>query len=163
MTKVLNFFSGPGAGKSTLAAGLFHELKKKNINCELVREYAKDVVWEGRIHLLENQIYIFAKQLKRQVDLKDKVDYIITDSPLFLSLYYADNLTRAFENLVLEEYNKFDNINYFVNRTKEYNPAGRLQTEKEAMDIDFALKCLMTEYRLLYKEASTVEEVLKLL
>lgn len=27
-TKVINFYAGPGAGKSTNAAGLFYEMKK---------------------------------------------------------------------------------------------------------------------------------------
>ena len=46
MTKVINLFGGPGAGKSTTAAGLFYEMKVRDIKCELVTEYAKDMTYE---------------------------------------------------------------------------------------------------------------------
>lgn len=136
MTLVVNFYGGPGVGKSTMAAGVFSALKQKGINTELVREYAKDVVWEGRSHILSNQIYIFAKQLKRQSDLSGKVDVIITDSPLLLSLIYGENYSECFKNLVREEFTKFNNMNIFIRRAKEYNQAGRVQTLEEAQTID---------------------------
>jgi len=40
-TKVINLFAGPGAGKSTTAAGLFAEMKRANVDVELVTEYVK--------------------------------------------------------------------------------------------------------------------------
>jgi len=147
-TKVINFFAGPGAGKSTLAAGLFYHMKQKGVNVELVREYAKDVVWEGRDHLLENQIYIFAKQLKRMRDLEGKVDYIITDSPLLFSVVYSKNMSSSFIALVRQEFNRFTNINLRVVRAADrvYNPAGRLQSEAEAISIDKAIEAELTGY-----------------
>ena len=63
--KVINLFGGPGVGKSTTASGLFYEMKKARLEVELVTEYAKDAVWEGRTSLLDDQIYIFAKQQRR--------------------------------------------------------------------------------------------------
>ncbi len=60
---IVNLFGGPGAGKSTMAAGLFSELKWRGINCELATEYAKEKVWEESYAIFENQIYIFGKQL----------------------------------------------------------------------------------------------------
>lgn len=67
--------------------------------------------------------------------LKDKVQYIITDRPLILSLFYnykyGDN-SSDFKNIVLHEVNKFDNINIFLNRTKPYVEKGRNQTEEES-------------------------------
>ena len=41
MTKVISFFGSPGTGKSTTSAGLFYEMKNRDISCELVNEYAK--------------------------------------------------------------------------------------------------------------------------
>ena len=43
-TIVVNLIGGPGSGKSTTAAGLFYNLKKLGINCEMALEYAKDKV-----------------------------------------------------------------------------------------------------------------------
>lgn len=60
--RVVNLFAGPGAGKSTLATGVFHELKLQGINCEYVSEIAKDLTWEKRHNSLNFQLYVFAKQ-----------------------------------------------------------------------------------------------------
>lgn len=62
MTTVINLFGGPGAGKSTLAALLFHHLKIRGLSCEMALEYAKDKVWEESYSTLHNQIYVFGKQ-----------------------------------------------------------------------------------------------------
>lgn len=43
-TIVINLLGAPGAGKSTLAALIFSKLKMKNIACEIVTEFAKDLV-----------------------------------------------------------------------------------------------------------------------
>ena len=84
-TICINLFAGAGAGKSTIASGVFSLLKHHNVNAELITEYAKDLVWEGRLHLNRNDIEIFTEQLKRQFRLHGKVDVMITDSPILLS------------------------------------------------------------------------------
>jgi len=83
-TICVNLFAGAGAGKSTCASGVFSLLKHHNVNAELITEYAKDLVWEGRLHLNRNDIEIFTEQLKRQHRLAGKVDVMVTDSPLVL-------------------------------------------------------------------------------
>ena len=149
-TIIVNLFSGPGAGKSTTAAGLFHKLKINGINCELVTEFAKHITWKEDFNTLKNQIYVFAKQHDRMFHLKDKVDVIITDSPIIMGLSYCnwDLIPRSFEQLVVDEFNRTDavNINYFINRVKEYNPSGRSQTEEEAKEKDMEIKTLLNKY-----------------
>lgn len=144
MTKVVNLFGGPGAGKSTTAAGVFYELKRRNVSCELVREFAKDKVWEGSEHVLSQQIYVFAKQLKRMLDLQGKVDVIITDAPIALSLVYGQHLSDSFKSLVDEEFSAFENENFYIDRAKAYVGAGRLQTEKEARAIDLRVADMLS-------------------
>lgn len=145
-TKVINFFGQPGAGKSTLAADTFATLKRRGINCELVNEYAKAVTWRKAQPILTDQLYVFAKQYNYQHRLIGQVDYIITDSPLILSLFYGVDEGTAFEELVRCKWRMFDNINFFVRRTKEYNPNGRNQTEKQSDEIAEALlKILLRE------------------
>lgn len=137
MTTIINFFAGPGAGKSTLAAGLFYEMKMRGKNVELVTEFAKDLVWEERHKTIMNQPYIFGKQYNRIMRLIDKVDYIITDSPLLmLCLYASENCPASFINSVIDISETFDNINYFVERVKPYEHIGRIQTFEEAKIID---------------------------
>lgn len=135
-TVVVNLFGGPGSGKSTLMAGLFSELKFRNINCEMAPEFSKEKVWENSLDILSNQIYIFGKQHHTVFRLLNKVDVVITDSPIILSLYYGKNCSKSFADLVLEEHNKLDSVNIFVKRLKEYNPSGRLQTKEQAEKID---------------------------
>lgn len=138
MSIVINFYGGPGSGKSTLAAGVFYELKQKGINCELAREYAKDIVWRGTEVILEDQIYVFAKQRRRIKDLENKVDVIVTDSPLMMSLIYGEKESQWFKGLVTHENSKHNNLNMFVKRDpdRSYNPSGRYQTQEQAEALD---------------------------
>ena len=149
-TIIVNLFGGPGSGKSTTAAGLFHKLKINGVNCELVTEFAKHITWKEDFNTLKNQIYVFAKQHDRMFHLKGKVDVIITDSPIIMGLSYCnwDLMSRSFEQLVVDEFNRKDavNVNYFINRVKEYNPSGRSQTEEEAKEKDKDIKVLLNKY-----------------
>lgn len=140
---VVNLCGAPGAGKSTGAAYVFSQLKMAGINAELVTEYAKDKVWEEDTTALNNQAYIFGHQLFRLTKLEGKVDVAITDSPLLLSLIYNNDKKRlgeAFNEVVKNCFNSFENINFFIHRVKPYNPKGRLQTEKESDELSETIK-----------------------
>ncbi len=135
MTLVVNLYGSPGTGKSTTCAGVFYHLKRAGVNCEMAREFAKDKVWEESYKVLSDQIYVFGKQNHKLHRLNGKVDVIITDSPLPNSIFYDSSRSECFKDLVLETHFKYDNMNIFLSRVKEYNPAGRLQTEEEANEM----------------------------
>lgn len=139
-------FGGPGSGKSTMAARLFSDLKNKEVNVELVTEYAKDLTWSKSFDVLSNQLYVFAKQHQRMHRLGDKVDVIVTDSPLLNSLIYHKSPSEAFEDLVQEEADKYYNIDVFLERVKKYNPIGRNQTESEANLLDQVIYASVRNY-----------------
>lgn len=145
---VLNFFAGPGAGKSTTTAQLFADMKKMNYNVELVTEYAKDLVWEDRMNvLLEDQLYILAKQARKLHRISDKVDYVITDAPLVQGLMYKPHhYFTGFEPLVVEIFKTYNNHNYFLKRITKYDPVGRYQDEQGAIDIDNRLMELLNKH-----------------
>jgi len=144
---ILNFFAGPGAGKSTAAAGAFYMLKKAGVNAELVTEYAKDKTWEGNSTALKDQLYITAKQNYRAFRCSEKVDVVVTDSPILLGLaYYNGDVYNEFKALVVKMFEHQDNINVFIDRTKEYNPAGRNQSEEAAMGKDKEILALLEEH-----------------
>lgn len=131
---VINIFGAPGSGKSTGAAWVFAQLKMFNVNCELITEYAKDKTWEGNHVALDCQEYIFGKQSFRLKRCRDKVDVIVTDSPLPLGIFYNQNpvLDENYENTVMNVFNTYENRNYCLIRTKPYNPIGRNQTQEES-------------------------------
>lgn len=166
MAKIINFFAGPGAGKSTLAAGLFYKMKQASYNVELVTEYAKQATYEGRHSTLKNQVYILGKQFNRVEMLIGQVEYIITDSPILLSAFYAGiEYPPSFFELVGDLHKKYDTLNYFVDRTKKYSPIGRSQTEDEARQIDVDLLIMLhtydVDYRIVKSSDDGIEEILK--
>ena len=144
---LINLYGAPGAGKSTGAAYVFSKLKMHGINAELVTEFAKDKVWEENKEVFKNQVYIFGKQYFRISRCENKVDVIVTDSPLLLSIIYNNSevLGEDFNKVVRNVSNSYKSLNYFINRVKEYNPEGRFQTEEESNELsedirDFLLK-----------------------
>lgn len=133
-TLVVNLFGVPGAGKSTGAAYIFSCIKMAGVNAELITEYAKDKVWERNDEAFRNQAYIFGEQSYRISRCAGKVDVIVTDSPLPLSIMYNsdERLTENFNKAVMDVFNAYDNLNYLLLRVKPYNPTGRKQTEEES-------------------------------
>lgn len=139
---VVNLFGAPGAGKSTGAAYIFAMLKLQDINAELVTEFAKDKVYEETKEVWNNQLYISGKQSFRLSKLKEKVDVVVTDAPLFLSAFYNNDkiLGDSFNETIKSIANSYDSVNYFLKRTKPYNPNGRFQTEKESDELSERLQ-----------------------
>lgn len=155
---VVNLIGGPGCGKSTTTAGLFYELKKKGYNCEMSLEFAKEKVYEESFRTMNDQIYIFGKQFHKLWRLKDKVDIIITDSPLVISLYYNKEESKHFDNFVVEQYNKFNNLLYFIDRGDiEFQESGRLHNKKQSIEIDNRLKTILTEKGVEFKTVNTCD------
>lgn len=150
MAIVVNLFAGPGVGKSTTAARIFAELKMHGVNCEMALEFAKDKVWEESFKTIDDQIYIFGKQFHKIWRLKDKVDVIICDSPLPISIVYDKENSEALHTLIMEQFNKFDNYNVFLTRSGEYQKEGRVQTEEEAKGVDEIVKKVLKDYNIVH-------------
>ena len=149
-TIVCNLFAGPGAGKSSTMAGVYAELKWRGIDVEMATEYAKDKVWEESYQTLDCQTYVFGNQSHRLFRLKGKVEVIVTDSPLLLSVIYDKHGLPSFQELVLDEFTSYENVNVMLIRAKVYNPNGRMQTEEEAKRIDGKVRALLGKHSIPY-------------
>ena len=155
-TILVNLFAAPGSGKSTMTAGIFEKLKWQGVDCEMALEFAKDLVWECRDETFKDQNYIFAKQLHRIFRLNGKVDVVITDSPLLFSIFYDEIngklLPISFRKYALDCHCMFNNLNYFIEREKPYNPNGRNQSEEESIKIaNYLMYKLQCDWGVLYK------------
>ncbi len=143
-TKVINFYGGPGSGKSTKAAGLYYKMNMAGYSVELNNEFAKECVWEDNVPMLKDQLFMLAHQHRKILRLVGKVDYVITDSPVLLSgiyreLYDGPMYSDLIDQLALECYNKYDNVNFMLDRPNFFKQTGRAQNEEGSIDIDNAI------------------------
>lgn len=165
-TLVVNLIAAPSSGKSTLMADIFAKLKWLNIDCEMVSEFAKELVWEERKETFKDELYIFAKQNHRLFRVNGKVDVIVTDRPLILTILYNNmygKKSKELDELVYSEFNTYNNLNYFIKRIKPYNPNGRNQTESESDEIADELLDIIYDYDLDYKVVDGVPETAELI
>jgi len=158
--KIINLIGAPGSGKSTLRAKLFAEMKIAGYNVEEITEYAKDAVWEERQNLFSDQLYIFAKQHRRLLRLKDKVDYVITDSPLIMNIAYQPKHLSYYPTLAeltFQIFNSYENINFFLHRTHEYQQIGRNQDEEQSKELSNEIKSILNKFNCDYIEVNSNE------
>ena len=155
-TLIVNAFGGPGVGKTTCCWHIASELKKRGILTEYVSEYAKELVYEERFDLLDDtmagQKIIFNEQKHRLDRLLGKVEIVVTDSPLLLSIIYATDLTEDFKNNILQEFNSYNNFNLVVLRDKKlkYQQSGRKETLEESLLKDIEICNLLKENNIFY-------------
>ena len=157
-TLVVNLLGGPGSGKSTTAAHIFAHLKLIDINCELIGEYAKDLVWEHRHKTFENQIYMFGKQHHKIYRVLGQVDVIVTDSPILLTPIYDLEKRENLKQLMLDEFNKVHNFDILLKRKKKYQPKGRNQNEEQAKEKDLEIKKFLEDNKIPYVEVDGTNE-----
>jgi hypothetical protein len=148
-TTIINLYGGPGVGKSTSAAYLFYLMKARGDNVELVREYVKDWAWEGRKFGAYDEIYFLGKQVRHESMLFGKVDYIVTDAPVYMTAYYANlycsaQLAQGVESAAQSFYQQAKDDGHVhhhvrLERSKPYRADGRYQNEKQALDMDFGI------------------------
>ena len=133
-TTIINFFGCPASGKTTAAFEKCAELKKA----------------------LLNQRYLFVNQAKRLLRAYQKVDYIVTDSPILLNIVYARFNRRSnpeFEEEVIRMHKNFNNENHFL----PFNPAryrtdNRVHTVEQAQSIDGMVRQVFKECGMVYCE-----------
>ncbi len=139
----VNIYGGPGVGKSTLAARIYSDLRRRFVNVELVQEVVKQYVYAGRTLQPWDYVHLFGQQFEAEhLPLSAGVKTIVTDSPLFLQCIYAFECdSPVYEQLVDicriwdEEYSVF-NILVLRSSSTPYETLGRWQDKKGAEKVD---------------------------
>jgi hypothetical protein len=153
----INLFGGPCVSKSTLAAGIFFELKKSGVNIEYVQEFCKEYAYEGKKIKPYDQLTIFAEQVSREYRVLNSSDNIIivTDCPIFMSLPYAIRYNfvswRSLLNVGRDFENEYPAINFFIQRGDcPYNQEGRFENLSEAITMDICIEQFLKENQISY-------------
>jgi hypothetical protein len=179
MSKIINLFGGPGIGKSSIASGITYKLKKKHITCDNPYEFPKSLAWDENHSAIQDQLYVLANQHRGIVKSFGKVDYIVLDSPIILSIVYRSVYKRTeypstlyqseyFDKLVLDIHNRYDCINIVLRRGYgNHNEKERYQSLDESKELDYQIEKVLIENKISYYSVDvndkSVNNILKLL
>ena len=147
MTVVINLIGAAGCGKSTTALGLTYILKKNKIHVEYVPEYVKRFAWEGRSVGRWHQLSILGRQWTDESICYEKLDVVVTDSPLLLIPFYESYLEGLdhCESVVMGMLAKARDAGvhheyFFLGPTDFYDPRGRFVDAGKARETSLILK-----------------------
>jgi len=173
-TKIVNLFCGPGGGKSSIASGITYKLKKKHINCDMPYEFPKALAWDNNHSAIQDQLYVLANQHRGIVKSFGKVDYIVLDSPIILSLVYRNMYkgtsypstlynSEHFDKLVLDIHNQYDSINILLERSDDgvHNDSERYQSLEESKELDKRIEQTLIDNNIPYHKVKVGKGVVK--
>lgn len=153
--KKIAIIGGPGAGKTTLSAGLFYELKIKRKNVELVPELIKFKVYKNEdfskpgfdiLNTLEQ------KNLEEGFS-GHPLDFLLCEAPLCNGYFYASFYKKNLEVPVLKEIakdalNSYDLLLFVRREDEEYFSLGRKETLNQALALESHILELLKEFNL---------------
>jgi hypothetical protein len=148
---VINLFGGPGSGKTTTAAELFFELKKRHYDVELVTEFAKDLIMQNNPDALKHQFYVTGVQAHRIWSAARKMQVVVVDSPIMLGPIYDQRNSKAFLDLCIEYHEELNNLNIFLGRKGvQHSMIGRVHSLTESVGLDNRIHRLLNELKIEY-------------
>ena len=167
---LVSCYGPPGVGKTTAATMIFSELKKRHVDVDLVTDFAKDMIIQGNVLAMQNQLYVWASQLYRNRCAYERATITITDTPVMLGAIYNTRSTTHFFNVALEEYHRFNNYNLMIPRNAdiEYSMFGRVHNEDQSIqlghDIDAMMETAEIPHRIFYEEElpDIIDEILSI-
>jgi hypothetical protein len=168
MSKIINLFAGPGTGKTSIAAGVLYELKKRHISCDAPYEFPKVLAWDDNQSAIKDQLYVLANQHRGIVQSFGKVEYIVMDSPILLSLIYKNYYngteypsslyTEFFDKMVLGIHSQYENLNIVLKRGMGvFNKTERYQDLGQSIELDYMIVTTLDKNEIPYIELEVDE------
>jgi len=155
-TTYINFFAGPGSGKSVLSNELYTRFEKEGLSAQSITEFAKDRVWEESTTVLKCQPYIIGGQILRQFVLRGKVEVVFVDSPIPLGIAYKGfGCNEDWEKGVIYQFNSFRNINFLLLRNPDlitFKTKGRIHSYEESLKKDEEIVSILKKHNIPYYE-----------
>lgn len=159
MIRRINFFSGPGGGKSTLAARLFADMKADGLPAEFVTEVVKQWAYLGHKPEGFDQYFITVSQLRSEDIVLRSIPeaIVVTECPILLGACYAMRYEVPAWRLIAETAMAFEaaypSLNILISRADlPYKNEGRFQTGGEAFLMDGIVKAMLEQYKVEFRE-----------
>ena len=168
--KLIMVMGPPASGKSTLAAEVHTELKKKGINSAFVSEAATDYIAEyGVPNSPSDQMVIFYKQLNREKMFLESKDYIICDSSSILNYFYFRSLFSTeltnkdiasinhIQKEILKHINTIDMVFYVPPIDTDTNDGIRFHQGNEIKRLGVLIKSYLEMENITHQDLTTVD------
>lgn len=154
MTRRINFYGGPGSGKSTAALYTAAKFKKRGYRAELAREYVKHWTYYSRVPTAWDQIHIFGQQIQEEsILLENGIEVAVVECPLVLGAWHSNSLNPELTPYLLGLARKFDEafppINVFLDRGElDFDPLGRFSAHNKDTieELDRSLYSFVSDY-----------------
>ena len=168
----INFFGGPGVGKSTLAALTFGWLRARGESAELVQEWVKAWAYLGRQCRSFDEVFVLANQMHAEDQFfQAGVKLVVTDSPLYLQCVYALRRKMKVANDLWKIATRFEeaypSINFIVDRDPDvaYEQAGRYENLNDAVAMDRLMTTCLRDWNIpvTHVKPSDLDSVLKVI
>lgn len=153
----INFWGGPGLGKSVAASYVFTKLKRSGYNIELVQEVAKEWAYEKKQITPWDQLSIFSSQIAREHRIVSSGNdiIIVSDSPSLLAIPYMMKYGFRFYGQCIEIAKGFEldypSVNFYLERKDcPFNQEGRYENYEEAKMMDLSIRSFLDEHNISY-------------
>ncbi len=160
-------------GKTTLAKELsIHLLYRKGKIAEYIDEFARQFVARFGMPTIYDQYFFFEQQLKKEHAVSDKTEYLVTDSPFYLSYIYGSKVMdrecekeryyfHALVERMLEYINEYHHVIYLPADDANLQEDGmRIHTsEFDQQDVDERIRGFFSIYNVKHERVTgTLEE-----
>lgn len=150
----INFYGGPGSGKSTVALYTTAKFKKRGYRAELAREYVKHWTYYQRQPTAWDQVHIFGQQIQEEsILLENGIDVAVVECPLVVGAWYANTLNPELTPHLLDLSRLFDEafpaIHIFLDRGElEFDSVGRfnVHNKKAIAEMDRSMYAFVSDY-----------------